>query len=78
MLESEKTGGLKDIDLLLAVHFFSENPLGRELMWNFYRSNFDELVTKFGLDSPALGILLLEITKTFEDEFMFFEVSTQM
>ena len=73
-MESQRTGGLKSIDFLIAVNFFSENPLGRELMWTYYRSNYDELVKEFGLDSPALGLILLEISKTFEDEFLFFEV----
>lgn len=73
-MESQRSGGLKTVDLLLAVYYFSENPLGRELMWTFYRSNYDKLIDEFSLDSPALGLILLEIARTFEDEFLFDEV----
>lgn len=66
---------MKNIDFLLAVYFFSENPLGRELMWTFYRANFNKLVEEFTLDTPALGIILLEISRTFEDEFLYHEVN---
>jgi hypothetical protein len=43
-------------------------------MWYFYRANFDALAEEFTLDTPALGIVLLEIARTFEDEFLFDEV----
>ena len=56
------------------VYFFSENPLYREIMWYFYRANFDKLAQEFTLDTPALGLILLEIARTFEDEFLFDEV----
>ncbi len=45
------------------------------MMWNYYRNNYEILLQEFGLDSPALGIILLEITRSFEDEFLFFEVN---
>lgn len=65
---------MKSIDFIDAVLFLAENPLGRELIWNYYRSNYKALVDKYELDTPILGRLLIEITATFEDEYMFFEV----
>ena len=44
-------------------------------MWTFYRANFNKLVEEFTLDTPALGIILLEISRTFEDEFLYHEVN---
>jgi hypothetical protein len=43
-------------------------------MWHFYRANFDSLAEEFTLDTPDLGIVLLEIARTFEDEFLLDEV----
>ncbi len=73
-MESQRTGGLKSIDFVDAVNYFAKNPLGRELVWNYYRANYDSLVDEYSLDSPILGQLLLEIVKSFEDEYLFFEV----
>jgi hypothetical protein len=73
-LESQRTGGLKSIDFVDAVNYFAKNPLGREQAWNYYRANFEELVAEYSLDSPILGQLLIEISRTFEDEYLFYEV----
>ncbi len=66
---------LKRVDYLHVVNFFAENPLGRELIWNFYCSKYKLLVNdELSLESPALGDMLLLITRTFEDELLFDEV----
>ena len=73
-MESQRTGGLKTVDLFSAISLFAENPLGRELIWNFYRANYEQLAEEFPLDTPTLGLMLLEIVRTFEDEFLYQEV----
>lgn len=73
-LESRPTGGLKSIDYVDAVLYFAKNPLGRELVWNSFRSGIKELIESYGEFNPILGRLLIEITTTFEDEYLFYEV----
>jgi len=50
------------------------HPLGRELAWDFLRTNYRKLLAVYGKDDFRLGQLLLDISETFEDEYMFFEV----
>lgn len=73
-IESRTTGNLKLIDFFDAMAILSENPLGRELTWNYFRREFSSLVQQYGLEDPDLGTLLIDITKTFEEEFLFFEL----
>ena len=48
--------------------------MGRELVWNDYRAHFDELISQYSIDDPILGQLLIQIARTFEDEFLLYEV----
>jgi len=73
-IESRTSGNLKLIDFFDAMAILSKNPLGRELTWNYFRREFSALVQQYGLEDPDLGTLLIDITKTFEEEFLFFEV----
>jgi hypothetical protein len=50
------------------------HPLDRELAWDFLRTNYRKLLAVYGKDDLRLGQLLLDISETFEDEYMFFEV----
>ncbi len=50
------------------------HPLDRELAWDFLRTNYRKLLAVYGKDDFRLGQLLLDISETFEDEYMFFEV----
>jgi hypothetical protein len=43
-------------------------------MWNFFRTSYSDLVSDLGTDDPRLGQLLIDISQSFEDEFMFYEV----
>jgi aminopeptidase N len=73
-IESRTSGNLKLIDFFDAMAILSKNPLGRELTWNYFRREFSALVQQYGLEDPDLGTLLIDITKTFEEEFLFFEL----
>ena len=44
------------------------------MAWDYLRTNFNDLIEQFGEDDPRLGQLLLDITSSFENEFMFNEV----
>ena len=52
----------------------SQNPLGREIIWDYIRINYGELEAEFGLEDPRLGHMLIDIASTFENEFLFYEV----
>lgn len=74
-------GPLKsEIDYMKAPDFFdiaytlAPRPLGRELVWDLFRAGFNDLVEDYGEDDPRIGWLLLEITQSFETEFMFYEL----
>lgn len=69
--EDERINSLDKFDLL---KFLSMHPLGRELAWDFLRTNYRKLLAVYGKDDFRLGQLLLDISETFEDEYMFFEV----
>lgn len=56
------------------IRFLGKNPIGREIAWDFYRSKFVEINTLFGFENINIGKMLLYITSTFSDEFMYFEV----
>jgi len=69
--EDERINSLDTFDLL---KYLSVHTLGRELAWDYLRANYRSLVNKYGKDDFRLGQLLLDITETFEDEYMFYEV----
>ena len=56
------------------LKYISKQPIGREIIWNFFRTSYSDLVSDFGTDDPRLGQLLIDISQSFEDEFMFYEV----
>ncbi|CAF1347913.1 unnamed protein product [Adineta steineri] len=58
-----------DVDLLQVLTLLAKNPVGRELVWLYYRKHWAELQTTYGRTNQRLGQLLMDITATFEDEF---------
>jgi hypothetical protein len=54
----------------------SKNPLGREICWDYIRANFAQIAEEFGLDDPDIGQMFIDVVSTFEDEFLFYEVSS--
>lgn len=61
-------------DFFDVVRFLGKNPIGREIAWDFYRAEFTEINTIFGYENINIGKMLLYISSTFSDEYMFFEV----
>jgi hypothetical protein len=48
--------------------------LGRELIWDYFRSNYIELLDYYGLDDSRLGQAIIDISSSFENEFLFYEL----
>ncbi|CAF3461054.1 unnamed protein product [Rotaria sp. Silwood1] len=59
----------RDVDLLSVLTLLAKNPIGRELVWYYYRENWAKLQANYGRTNQRLGQLLIDITATFEDEF---------
>jgi hypothetical protein len=73
-LDSQKNGGLDKVDFFQAIRLLSQNTLGRDLVWNYIRANYAEIIAMYGLDDTRLGQMLLDITSTFADEFLYEQV----
>lgn len=74
LLKEQKESKLERVDLFDTIRMMSENPVGREIAWDYFRINWREIFEEFGEDEPRLGRMLLDISKTFENEFMFYEL----
>jgi glutamyl aminopeptidase len=66
---------MKKADFFQTVKFLSKNTIGREIVWDFIRINYNDLLDKYGLDDPRLGQMLIDITFSFETEYLFNEVN---
>jgi hypothetical protein len=73
-IKTKEEGGLNRVDFFEAMKLVSQSPVGREIVWDYFRINFDEILEAFGEDDPRIGQLLLDICSSFENEFMFYEV----
>ena len=73
-LEARVGSGLRGEDFFDGMKLLSENPLGREITWDYLRANFDKLLDTYTEYDPRLGQLLIDITKSFENEFLFYEL----
>lgn len=74
LIEEQKAAKLDKIDLFDTIRLMSMQPIGREICWDYYRINFRQLIDDFGQNDARIGQMLLDITKTFENEFLFYEV----
>lgn len=74
LLKEQKEIKLEKIDLFDTIRMMSENPIGREIAWDYMRINFDDLIKEFGEDDTRLGQMLIDISRTFENNFMFSEL----
>jgi len=68
------TDELKLVDFFDALKYLARNTVGREIAWDYYRQNYQQLDGIFGFENQAIGQLLIDISSTFENEFLFFEV----
>lgn len=48
--------------------------MGRHIAWSYYRSNYNELLYEYGADDPRLGVMLLDISDSFETIYLFSEL----
>lgn len=67
--------GISRVDIFDALRDLSKNSVGREIAWNYFRINYNDLVNTYGYDDPRLGQALLDIAFSFESRFLFNEVS---
>jgi len=74
LLKEQKESKLERVDIFDTIRMMSENPVGREIAWDYFRINWREIFEEFGEDDARLGRMLLDISKTFENEFLFFEL----
>ncbi len=72
-IEVEKDPGLVLIDFFDMVKYLSQNEIGREVIWDYIRLNYDSILIDYGEDY-RLGQMLIDITNTFETEFYYYEV----
>ena len=56
------------------VKYFSQNEIGREIIWDFVRLNYDSLLLDYGEDY-RLGRMLIDISNSFETDFYYYEVN---
>jgi hypothetical protein len=66
---------LKLVDFFDGLKYLARNTVGREIAWDYYRENYQEIDGTFGFENQAIGQLLIDIVSTFDNEFLFFEVS---
>ena len=62
------------LDFFKVASVLKYNPLGREILWDEFRKEYENLVVQYGEDDPRLGWILVEITESFETEFLFQEL----
>jgi hypothetical protein len=73
-IESQQQGALKKIDFFDAVRLFGQNAIGREIAWNYIRLFYDELYVEYGEDDYRLGQMVIDVSASFDTEFLFFEL----
>lgn len=67
-------------NFVLRMDFFKiasvlvNNPIGREIVWDYFRENYEKIVAEYGEDDPRLGWILIEIVDSFENEYLYQEM----
>ncbi|CAF1272210.1 unnamed protein product [Rotaria sp. Silwood1] len=60
-------------DLLIST---SQNPNGRDVVWNFYRHNYPALLYRFGRTNRLFNQLIASIAQSFENKYYYQEMVT--
>ncbi|CAF1318772.1 unnamed protein product [Adineta ricciae] len=71
LLSEGLTGGpyaVKRQDYFTMMGYMSRHVIGRDIVWNFYKNNYSNLVDTFTLQNFRFGSVILSITRTFEKE----------
>ncbi|CAF0931516.1 unnamed protein product [Rotaria sordida] len=58
-------------DLIISI---SQNPNGRDIVWNFYRHNYLNLLHRFGRTNRLFNQLIANIAQSFENEYYYHEM----
>lgn len=62
-------------DYISCLGNIANNPIGRPLVWDHVRNNWDQLVSRFGLNSRVLGRLIPTITSSFSTQIKLDEMT---
>jgi len=73
-IESQQQGALKKVDFFDVIRLFGQNANGREIAWNYIRLFYNELYVEYGEDDYRLGQMVLDVSASFDTEFLFFEL----
>ena len=66
---------INSLDIFDLFKYMCAQPLGREITGDYFRNTYYDLLKEYGQDDPRLGDLLINIASSFENEYMFYEVS---
>jgi hypothetical protein len=70
----EQRSEFSKLDFFNKISLLSKNTVGREIAWDYLRINYDSIIEQFGLDDPRVGQALVDISASFENEFLFYEL----
>lgn len=62
------------VDYFTKINLLSKNPVGRDIAWAYYQYNFYSIVDEYSIDDPRIGQALIDITKSFENEFLLYNL----
>jgi hypothetical protein len=65
---------VEKVDFFKIVSILTQKPLGREMVWDKYRMEFNDLIVKYGQDDPRMGWILIDIAQGFDTEYLFYEM----
>jgi len=68
------TNGVYFLEFFDVVRMLSNNPLGREMMWDTIRIEYENYLELFGMEDERLGQMIIDVAHTFENEFLFREL----
>jgi aminopeptidase N len=71
---AQASGELNRVDFFETLKMLSVNPTGREIIWDYFRINFGDILNFYGEEDPRIGTLLVDIVSSFENEFLFYEL----
>lgn len=61
-------------DYFTCVQYIAANPVGEPVVWEFYREQWPQLTTRFGLNNRNFGRLIAQITANFASSVKLEEV----
>ncbi|CAF1531968.1 unnamed protein product [Adineta steineri] len=61
-------------DYFTMMGYMSRHAVGREIVWNFYKNNYSDLINTFTLQNSRFASAILSITRSFEKESYLDEV----